>query len=355
MSSLLIRPVETPRDWSNFTRFKNSLYLPILNNRSQAREDTKKLQAFSQKHENNKAISFLAEKDNQILGRITALSDEQHRAKEEGFFGFFESIDDPGVAKALIQKASEELYQWGKKRMLGPISPSTNDKVGIITEGFDVLPHPSLNYNLPYYRALLERAGLTKSMGLLSYLWTKETDPPKHLGFLAVSAMGKYNVSLYYPSRYSPKKEALNLQQIYNQSLSQNWGYVPLTLAEAEEILFSYKNAGLQDLLFYLMIDGEIAGLTIIQPNLHRYPNKETAKIRVAVMGLKPEFRRKGLSSVLILKTIEFLQNHNYSTAEVSLVMENNDTVRGLLERTLNYPILHRYEVYQCGLPLNED
>ncbi|MFA5536437.1 MAG: GNAT family N-acetyltransferase [Bacillota bacterium] len=351
MSSLIVRPVETPRDWSNFAKFKNSIYLDSLNNRSQTREDMKKLQAFSKKHANNQATLFLAEKKGQILGRIAALYDEQHNSKEEGFFGFFESVEEPMVAEALLQKAAEELFGWGKKQMLGPISPSTNDRVGIITAGFDVLPHPSLNYNPPYYQKLLEQAGLTKSMELLSYLWTKDAAPPKHFSSLIMSAIKKHEVSLYYPAKYSPKKEAPGLLQLYNQSLNQNWGYVPLTLEEAEEILFSYKRSGIADFLFYLVIDGEFAGLVIIQPNLHRYLTEESTKVRVAVMGLKPKFRQRGLSSILILKTIDFLQSHNYATAEVSLIMANNDTVRGLLEKTLNYPILHRYQVYQCELP----
>lgn len=351
MGSFIICPVESSKDWRSFARFKDQLYLSLLNINEQSWEDVNRLFSFEKKNPNNKMAAFLAEKNGEILGRIVALADEKHAFQEEGFFGFFESIDDPDVTKALLQAAGEKLYQWGKKTMLGPISPSTNDKVGIITQGFDALPHPNLNYNPPYYQQLLEEAGLTKSMGLLSYLWTDDTLLPKHFTDLATLVMGSGESSLYYPARYSPRKEAPNLQEVYNESLCQNWGFVPLTRQEAENILHGFKISPEPDFLFYLTIDGEIAGLAIIQTNDRRILKKEDPQVRIAVLGLKPRFRKKGLSTILIFKIVEFLESRGYPSAELSLIMENNLTVRGMLEKTFGFPILHRYQVYQCQLP----
>lgn len=351
MSSLIIHPVETSKDWRDFARLKNQLYPAIIGS-DQSWDDIGKLKNFARKNLYNKMTAYLAVKEGEILGRIVALVDGKHNPANEGFFGFFESINELVVAKALLQTAGGKLWGWGKKHMLGPISPSTNDKVGILTKGFEISPHPNLNYNPPYYQQLLEEAGLTKSMGLLSYLWSKKSSLPVHFNDLASQALKKNAIALYFPARYGVKKEASSLVEVYNESLSQNWGYVPLTLNEAENILSNYKNSPEPDYLFYLIVDGEIAGLTIIQPNYRQNLNRETPKIRVAVMGLKPEFRKKGLSTILIFKTTEFLQDHGYPTAEISLIMENNQTVRGLLEKTLNYPVLHHYQVYQCDLPL---
>jgi hypothetical protein len=60
---------------------------------------------------NAEAEFFLARRDGQVVGRMAAILDKAHnRFHEEnaGFFGFFESIDDQAVAKALLDRA----WQW---------------------------------------------------------------------------------------------------------------------------------------------------------------------------------------------------------------------------------------------------
>src|SRR5580692_925551 len=58
---------------------------------------------------------FLARENGKVVGRVAAIFDRSHnRFHEEaaGFFGFFESIDNQGVADALLGKAR----QWLKDR-----------------------------------------------------------------------------------------------------------------------------------------------------------------------------------------------------------------------------------------------
>ena len=52
-------------------------------------------------------------------------------------FGFFEAVDDPEVAAALLDAAADWLRERGRERMLGPMDFTTNDEIGILIEGFD--------------------------------------------------------------------------------------------------------------------------------------------------------------------------------------------------------------------------
>lgn len=56
----------------------------------------------------SEACYFLAFIDNKIVGRIAAIKNNNHIAfsgKQEGYFGFFDVINDYAVAKELLDTA----------------------------------------------------------------------------------------------------------------------------------------------------------------------------------------------------------------------------------------------------------
>src|SRR3954469_17228515 len=55
---------------------------------------------------------FIAKRDGKPVGRIAAIENRAHNAfhgDRVGFFGFFESVNDPDVASALLETAREWL------------------------------------------------------------------------------------------------------------------------------------------------------------------------------------------------------------------------------------------------------
>ena len=78
---------------------------------------------------NNEAQTFLAFRDGEAVGRISAIINKDHneRHKEQrGFFGFFEVINDSEVATQLFDAASDWLRDHGMTDISGPTSPSHN-------------------------------------------------------------------------------------------------------------------------------------------------------------------------------------------------------------------------------------
>src|ERR687896_1314078 len=60
--------------------------------------------------EHAEAEYFIAERDGEPVGRITAQVDrrwDEFQGGSDGMFGFFESTDDPVIAEALFAAASE--------------------------------------------------------------------------------------------------------------------------------------------------------------------------------------------------------------------------------------------------------
>src|SRR5689334_13837238 len=90
--------------------------------------------------EHAEAAYFLAYRDGEPVGRISAHVD--HRLNEFqnnawGLFGFFECRDDAEAAGALIDTAASWLRERGRDRLVGPLDFSTNHECGVLVEGFE--------------------------------------------------------------------------------------------------------------------------------------------------------------------------------------------------------------------------
>ena len=62
---------------------------------------------------------FTARKGGKLVGRISAQVDHEHQRRygdQLGYFGFFETIDDPEVARELLATAKRWLSQRGMKQ-----------------------------------------------------------------------------------------------------------------------------------------------------------------------------------------------------------------------------------------------
>jgi hypothetical protein len=112
--------------------------------------------------------AFLAEDEHgRAVGRIAGIVNGMHLKKYDdgvGFFGFFESIEDPAVSEALVDAASDWLRRQGLTAMRGPTNPSMNDIAGLLVGGFDRRPAIMMPYNKSYYADYLQRCGFGRAM-----------------------------------------------------------------------------------------------------------------------------------------------------------------------------------------------
>ena len=104
--------VESKRQLAQFIDFPHDLYaqdpnyVPMLFMEQEALLNPKKSPFWL----HSKAEYFLALKAGKIVGRIAAIRNNNHIAftgKQEGFFGFFDVIDDYEVAQKLFDTAAD--------------------------------------------------------------------------------------------------------------------------------------------------------------------------------------------------------------------------------------------------------
>ena len=72
---------------------------------------------------------LLARKGGKTVGRVTSIVNQQHirfHNEKAGFFGFFESRNDPDIANILLDTVSNDLRKAGMTVMRGPMDFSTN-------------------------------------------------------------------------------------------------------------------------------------------------------------------------------------------------------------------------------------
>ncbi len=86
------------------------------------------------------------------------------------FFGFFETIDRPDVARELFDAVEKWAAGKGAFAVRGPMNPSTNYECGLLVEGFGRPPALMMTYNPTSYPRLIEGAGYAKVKDLHAYI-----------------------------------------------------------------------------------------------------------------------------------------------------------------------------------------
>ena len=188
---------------------------------------------------------FLAVRGNEIAGRIAAIVDDNHNAYARercGVFGFFECRNDRPAAHALFAAARDWLAGQGMSFMRGPINPSTNYTCGMLVDGFDCPPAIMMPWNPPYYAELAESWHLRKEQDLFAYLIERERlDLPQWLRDEVARIKDEGRFTRRISSRATLAEDIRIMLDLYRESWAQNWGFTPLSPAEADELVGELK------------------------------------------------------------------------------------------------------------------
>ena len=290
---------------------------------------------------------FIAEKDGKLAGRIAAITNENHNRTHEdslGFFGFFESINDQGVASALFDAAAVWLRERGMTAMRGPFNPSVNDEIGLLIEGLNQPAVILMTYNPPYYPALFEGYGLSKSKDLYAYLLHNElvTTPKLERGQQLVR--DRFKITVRGLDWKNLDKEFLIIKDLYNRSWQKNWGAVALTDPEFDALAkdLSQVVGKFKDLVFIAEKDGVPAGFTLCLPDINQVllhnpkgrllpavwklmtKSKDIDLVRIIALGVLQEYQGKGIDAVMYWETVTRAAKHGILKGEASWVLEDN-------------------------------
>ena len=306
---------------------------------------------------------FLAYKKGEPVGRITAHIDyqyEKYRDERTGRFGFFECLDDQEIADALLAAAEDWLRAKGKKRIEGPYNFTLYDASGLLYEGFDCMPVVLLSYNPSFYKELLVNAGFEKAIDWYAFMVRDSVELRPSFKRIRDRIM-KQGLRL---ERISLKKldEAVHyIGPIFNEAWMENWGHVPLTNGQLEDLKEELKYVVEPNLTYLAFWDDECIGFSLsikdANPALKKangrlFPfgllkvllaMKKINRLRTIAMGVLKEHRHRGLDTLFYLNTIEEGIKMGYAESECSIIVETNQRMIGALE----YLQAERYKTYR--------
>ena len=310
---------------------------------------------------------FLARRGGEAVGRIAAILDRNHNDfhnEQAGFFGFFESIHDPNVSRALLDSARAWLTERGARVIRGPVNPSTNYECGLLVEGFDSSPVLMMTYNPPWYQDLIEGAGFRKAKDLYAYWIDPRQGPGARAGRIAARCQERYKVNVRSVRLKDIDSEADALWALYNAAWVGNWGFVPVTRDEFRHLAREMKPLVVPELTLIAEIEGKPAGFALGLPDINRvlrhlrgrllpfgifrllYQKRRIRQFRVLAFGVKREFQLLGVAAPLYTALIANAARLGYEGCEFSWQLEDNFLVNRSVE-ALGGRLYKRYRIYE--------
>jgi GNAT superfamily N-acetyltransferase len=312
---------------------------------------------------------FLARSQGRVTGRIAAIHDRAHERVHgdgAGFFGFFEAENDPGVAAALLEAAAAFLRARGCRVLRGPMSPSINDETGLLVQGFGTPSVVMMPHNPPYYRELVEGAGLRKAKDLLAFE-RAATGLPERLLRATEVVERRLGVSTRTIEMRRFGREVELVQRLFNEGWQHNWGAVPLDDAEVAQLAAQLKPIVVPELVVFAEQRGEPIGFAAAIPDLNLalranpsgrlfpgllrvlWAKRRITRLRVLLLGVLPGWQGRGVDALLYRRVWDSARARGYEWAEAGWVLEDNHAmINGL--RRMGFRRYKTYRVYERPL-----
>lgn len=326
---------------------------------------------------------FVAWRGNTPVGTIIAHVNHAFNEFQEvnvGWFGQFEVLEDREAADALLRTAEEWIRARGIKEIMGPATFSTNSEIGLLIEGYE---HPQMiltTHARPYYRDFIEANGYQKQMDLWAWYfdgraWSEDRGGalPEKLTRVVNKIRRRRNFTVRTVDMKHFEEEVERVKVIYNQAWAKNWGFVPMSDEEIDELAKDLKPLVDSEIAIFVEVDGKPVGFGLPLPNIYQPLRKARCKpgepewwqllkliwhwkvrrdissVRVWALGVLEEYRGTGADALLYYEMMTRGLPRGYMDIEMSWILENNDMMNRAI-KMLGGEIYKVWRVYEKPL-----
>ena len=311
-------------------------------------------------------LFLVVSSDKTPVGRIALIINHirnKNFSEQVAFFGMFEVVNDREVSDLLLNTAEIWCREKKIRKLVGPVSLSTNHECGLLIDGFDVPPVIGVPYNPRYYLGFLEGWGLGKSKDLVS-LRLDLPCVPEYLES-AMSRLRKKERFLVRPICLSKFTEEIDIiWDIYNEAWGDNWGFLPMSKKEFQYIANEMRSFIQPEHCFVSEINGEPVGFSITLPDINAVLKKMNGRLlpfgwikflwnrnnitlyRVVALGVKKKYRRLGVDVALYYETYKKFVEKKIEWCDMSWVLEDNKGILAPISR-LGGTIYKRHRIYE--------
>jgi len=314
------------------------------------------------------ATFYLAYRENKIVGRIAAIinwNEVKDQQKLKVRFGWWETIDDVEVTKALLEK----VYELGRKNKLeyveGPMGFSNLDKVGVITEGFEEMGSMITWYNYPYYATHLEKLGYVKEKEFLENKFPFENVKPEF--FFKIQELIKKRYQLR-PLNFTKTKDIMpyvdKMFDLFNRSYASLSSFVAITDIQKEYFKKKYISfINPEYIKFVVDKDDEIVAFSIVMPSFSEALRKANGKlfpfglyhllnarknskdVLFYLIGVEPEYQSKGVTAIIFNEYYELFTKKGIKNCIRTPELEDNHAIHNIWKH-FNPEIFRRRRTY---------
>lgn len=298
---------------------------------------------------------FLAYEGDKIVGRVAAILNpvaNRTWGKETVRFGCIDFIDDINVSSALL-KAVED---WGRERgcaeIEGPLGFTDFDPEGMLVEGFDQLATMIGIYNHPYYMEHMEKLGYKKNTDWKEYKISIPNDRIEKYERAASLISERYNLRVKKYKRHELiNSVGYKVFDLVNEAYAHLYGYSHLNRDQISDYVKSYLSIIDLDLVSVVVDDKEnVVAFGVTMPSLSRalqkcggriFPFgwyhllkvlifKMTDTVDFLLIGVKKEYKHKGVTALLFNDLLPKIQKYGFKYAETNPELECNNNVQNL-------------------------
>jgi GNAT superfamily N-acetyltransferase len=245
-------------------------------------------------YRNAAAMSFVASRDGEPAGRVTAFDNQlaQDERGRIGLVGLFACENDAGVAQVLLDAATDWLAQQGARVIRGPMAGDIWHRWRFMIRGFAETPFPGEPRQPRYYPELLEACGLEP---VRTYTTKLIEDLQAQLDrFKAADKLArKKGYTFRAFDREQWQVDIVNLFELCQHSFATTWGVTATTQEEFTDIYNRWlRRVGPDHILLAQDSNDEVVGLglAISSP-------RDTLNIRT--IAVKPHHSGFGLGQAI--------------------------------------------------------
>lgn len=316
-------------------------------------------------------IKYICYDDGRVVGRLLVgvnnIINEYHGFKE-GYISLFECVENYEYAEKLLDNAVGFLKSHGMTKVKGPLSlPGGEDNRGFIVDNFDAQPFIMNTYNKKYYNDFFIKYGFEKYFDCYAYKDTIENADIERYEKLVPYAMKKFDFRVDNINLSNVDKDAMDIMNVLERALPREWDdFAPPREEEIRKIVKQLVPFADSDLIFIARDNktNEPIGFNITLPDYNQaikkmngrlfpfgflkflYYKRKINRIRFFVLFVVPEYRKKGVTSVMYLKTYLNALKKGYTELEGSTIWEYNRDMMNDVE-SFGAKINITYRIYQ--------
>jgi len=321
---ITIQEIHTKKEMKQFVSFpfllyKNNPYWvpPIIKDELEGFDKDK-----NPVFEHAEAHFFLAFKNGEIVGRISAIINWTE-VKQQGIkkmrFGWFDTIDDIDVSKALLHKVTEIGLKNKLEFVEGPVGFSNLDKVGVLTEGFDHIGTMITWYNHPYYKDHLEKLGYKKGKEFLENKFKFKNVDAKYHDRISTLLKKRYQLNALQFNRTKDIMPYIDeMFGLFNRAYADLSSFVPIS--KKQQAYFKKKYISFinpEYIKFVTDKEDKMVAFAIVMPSFSNalqkangklFPfgvfhllkaRKHSKEVTFYLIGVDPAYQNKGVTAII--------------------------------------------------------